>query len=536
MTQNVETPAIDALVENPLFVRLQRYLKIRNTSALALVGCLGLVELLPLGIGIGLWPAADIGKSLPFAIGFNLVVVLLYALISAVAPHSGADYVFSSRVLPAPLAFGAKFTTQLLLAAAVGALAVLVAQAVLTPFLYYTAWYFDNSALSNLAVSMAQPQGATIVGAIVIGLAFFLSTFSPKANSRFLIFCILIALLGWAVILYQLFSGNPADFAAQWDLIFGQGSYVDQVTLARGYSLFFGVAPNWLVLAGIPLGFLLFWGARIPSEVSGEVKNSASKNQLWGGWFAVLVCGGLALGSTVLVNRALPADWLAAESQLFLYNNQLRTPAMPWLPFYAAVLRPNYVLFLLSSLGTLAGLIAALQTFIRAFGRVWLAWTKDELLPELTGYIHAGSQSPLVTTLFVAVLAEVGVAFAANLGVMRVLSSVMFGLVCMQVFPALAAVLFPLVWRKKSPSGLMNLGKGTRPLLALSGLIVLVYLGVMILNIFIFPSQGNNNGGMDFILPLIFFALGVGWFVWRSRETRKQGGSLAEHFREFPEE
>ncbi|GAP14209.1 amino acid transporters [Longilinea arvoryzae] len=536
MTQNVDTPAVDELVQSQLFVRLQRYLKIKNTSALALVGCLGLVELLPLGIGNGFWPSVDMGRTLALATGFNLVVVLLYALISAVAPYSGSDYVFTSRVLHAPLAFAAKFSSQLFLAAAAGAFAVLVAQAVLTPFLYYSSWVFQDPDLATIATSLSQPQGATIAGAIVVALVFFFSTLTPKANSRFILICVLLALLGWAAIFFQLFNANSANFATNWDLVIGEGSYAGQMPAARALSLWFGVPPQWLVLAGIPLGFLLFWGVRLPNEVSGEVKSSASKSQLLGGWFAVLVCGGLAMGSTVMVSRVISADWLAAESQLLLYSNQLKTPAMPWLPFYAALLRPNFFLFTLSTLGALAGLMAALQAFIRSFGRVWLAWTDDHMLPKLVGYIHPGSQTPLFTTLFVAILAQMGVTLAANFGVMKVLGSVMFGLICLQTFPALAAVLYPWAKRKWVKAGSANVRKANAPLLVISGLLVLAYLILMIVTIYTYPSEGYIIGGADVIILLVTFAMGLGWFAWRSRAARREGIDMARQYVDFPEE
>ncbi len=536
MAQNVEAPTAEVRVENPLFLRLHRYLKIGNTSALALAGCLGLAELLPLGIGNGFWPSADIEFILAYAIGFNLVVVLLYALISAAAPYSGADYVFTSRALNAPVAFAAKFSSQIILAGVLGALAVLVAQAILTPFLYYASWFFQNPDLMDMAASIAQPQGATIVGAIVLVLVFFTSTLSPKANSRFLQVCTLFMVLGWSVIFFQLFTGDPGNFAINWDLITGEGSYAEQISKARALSLWFGDSPDWLVLAGIPLGFLVFLGARLPSEVSGEVKGSAAKNQWLGGWFAVFVAGGLALGAAVWIKRILPAYWLAAESQLFLYNNQLNTPAMPWLPFYAALLRPNFLLFTISSLGALAGLIAALHAFLRSFGRVWLAWTTDHLLPELTGYIHPTSQAPVITTLFMAVLAQIGVTLAANFGAMHVFGAAMFGLICLQVFPALAAVIYPFARRKWAKAGAANVHPVNTALLVISGGLVLAYLGLMIWTLSTYPSGGYRIGGWDSLVLVLIFGLGLAWFAWGSYQARRQGIDLAQKFRDFPEE
>lgn len=537
MAQNIESPVVVATPEeNQMNTGLQRHLSTKNVTTLALAGCLGLVELLPLGIGYGLWPSANAVFYLAIAVGFNLIVVLLYALISEVIPRSGAVYLFTSRVLHPPLVFGASFGTQIALAVIVGALSLLVSQAVLTPFCYYLSWYFQSSSLATFAAVISQSQGAAITGAAVVLLAFFTSLLPPKRNFRFLTVCIILALVGWAAIFFQLLTADSAHFGANWDLVMDDGSFESQITAARALALMFGESPNWLLLAGIPLGFLLFYGARLPGLSAGVVDGSAGFKQWLGGWCAVLVCGGLAVGSTLLVNRSIPAEWLAAESHLFIYNNQLKIPAMPWLPFYAALLRPNLLLFFLSTLGALAGLIAALQAFFRTLGHEFIAWTKDTMLPDLTGFIHADGQMPLVATLLVAILAQVGASVAALVGVTKVLTAFLFILVCLQIFPALAAVLYPWGLRKWVKSRELHATKGKAALLVICGLLVLGYCVLLIAIAFIYPSQGYTIGVQDIILLAAGFITGILWFTWRSRLLRKRGTRMAILYKDLPKE
>lgn len=538
MSQSAEAPAeINQPVESQANVGFQRQMSTRSITALALAGCLGAAELLPVGIGIGLWPSADLGRALAFATGFNIILVLLYASIGAILPRSGADYVFTSRVLPAPLAFAGSFSLLIMAAIIVGALAVLISQAVLSPFLYYTALIAKDADLASIASTFAHPQGAIIIGTIVVLLAFLLSILSPKANSRFMWICILLALAGWGAIFFQLATADPTGFTMQWDRVIGEGSYIEQIPTARSLSLVFSDAPGGLILAGIPLGFLIFYGARLSISSSNEVQGAVGRSQFIGGLLAVLVCGALAAGSTLLVARSIPPDWLAAESHLFLYDQLLEIPALPWLPLYATLLRPIYPLFVISTLGILAALIAGLQVFLRSFGRVIAVWADDFMMPDLAGYIHPVSQTPLIGILLVAILAEIGVSFVATLGVMQTLYAALFTLLCLQIIPALAAILYPLAQRRWAKSSLPESRQGNPRLLTICGLLTLIYTGWMIAIVYIYPAAGNSIGILDWALLAGSLAVGLVWFLWRARLLRRrQGIDAGQLFRKLPGE
>ncbi|HWQ04659.1 MAG TPA: amino acid permease [Longilinea sp.] len=537
MSEITKNPAMsDAPIENQAVIRLQRNLSQLNIAALAVAGCLAMAELLPLGIGIGLWPSADLGQGLAIAIGFNLLLVLLYALIGTVVPRSGADYIFTSRVLPAPLAFAGSFALLIAVVVAIGALAVLVAQAALTPFILYTASLLNNTSLASYGHAIMQPQGAITTGTVLVLIAFLFSILPPKIHSRILWVCLALGLVGWLAVFIQLATADPANFPAQWNLVMGEDSFAGQVTAARALSLIFGGTPGALFLAGIPLGFLVFSGARSPVLTSGEVKGKPFNVQFIGGLLAILGCGGLALVSVFLVNRALPLDWLAAESHLFLYNNQLETPALPWLPFYAVLLRPIYALFVLSTLGIIAALIAALQGFLRSFGRLVSAWADDHMMPDFVRSVHARFQAPLFAILFVSVLAEIGVSVAASYGVMKTVNATVFALVFLQVFPALAAVFFPLVRRRWNKNGVTPVKVGQTILLGISGLLSLVYLGWMIMMTFVYPAEGSPIGMIDILVLGSGLVFGLIWFTWRAVALRREGISIFKFYRSIPEE
>lgn len=537
MAQSVEIPApISTPGEVQTGTSLKRYMATRNSSALALAGCLGLAELLPVGIGMGLWPSVDMGRTLAIATGINLVLVLLYALIGAAVPRSGADYVFTSRVLPAPLAFAGNFALVITAALIVGAIAVLAAQATLTPFLLYSATEFRSSNLADFALTIAHPQGAIVAATIIVLVAFMISILSPRANSRFVLILLVLGLAGWAAILFQLITANPANFATQWDLVVGEDSYASQIISARALSLMFSDAPGTLLLAGIPLGFLVFLGARLPGQNAGEIKGSVVRSQTWGGWLAVLIGGALAIGSYLLLSKVVPTDWLAAESHLYLYSNELETPALPWLPFYAALLQPNYLLYLLSTVGILASLLAAIQAFLRSFGRTIYAWAKDDMLIDLARYIHEKSGSPLIAILLFTILVQIGVAFTASYGAMKTFNSSLFALLCLQLLPALAAIFYPLAKRRWVKAGYQSGQKISTALVVLCGVLVMVFLGWSITITFIYPAQGSAIGLVDLVVLGGGYLFGVILFFWRAIDLRRKGTNLFEQFKTIPEE
>jgi len=534
ITENLA--ATDATVENQNVIRLQRNLSLVNVVALTLAGCLAMAELLPLGIGIGLWPSADLGGVLAIAMGFNLLLVFLYSLIGSAVPRSGADYIFTSRVLPAPLAFAGSFALLVAVIAAVGALAVLVAQAVLTPFILYTAAMLNNTSLASYGYAIMQPQGAITAGTVIVFLAFLFSIFPPKIHSRILWVCLALGLAGWLAVIIQLITADPANFPAQWNLVMGQDSYAGQIAAARALSLIFSGAPGALFLAGIPLGYLIFFGARLPVLNSNEVKGKPFNIHFSGGMAAVLTCGGLALVTILLVNRAIPVDWLAAESHLFLYNNQLETPALPWLPFYAVLLRPIYALFVISTLGIIATWIAALQAFLRSFGRLVSAWADDHMMPDFVRTVNARYQTPIFAVLFVSILAEIGVSLAASYGVMKTLNATMFALVCLQIFPALAAISFPLVRRRWNKNGANQVKIGQTILLGISGLLSLIYLGWLIMMAFVYPAEGSPIGILDILVLGGGLVFGLIWFSWRAVMLRREGISVLKPYSSVPED
>lgn len=537
MAQSELSPeTTSAPAENILISGLQKHLGFRGSARVALAGCLGLAELLPLGIGMGLWPSVDMVNVVAIAIGVNLFIVLLYTLISAAAPLSGADYVFTSRVIPAPFAFASFFCLVIAVALAVGALAVLVSQAVMTPFLLYSATQFQNSNLADFAIAMTQPQGSIISGTVIVFLAFLIAVLSPKTNGRVLSVLLALGLAGWAAIIFQLLGADSAGFATRWDNVVGQGSYAGQISAARALSLMFTTTPSPFFLAGIPLGFLIFFGARLPVLHSEEIRGSSIKSTLWGGLLALLVSGGLAVVTLLLLSRLLPGEWMAAESHLYLYNNQLEKPALPWLPFYAVLLQPNYPLFVVSSIGLLAASLAALQVIIRAFGRTIFAWARDGFLVELARYVHSGNYNPLVTTLLFTIVAQIGVSIAATVGAMKTLNSSMFALVCAQIFPALAAVFYPLARSRWLKHGDATGGKVPPVLLTFLGLLTLAFLGWTIATTFIYPAQGVAINRLDLFILGGGFVVGLVMFFWQAINFRRHGESFFQSFRQIPKE
>jgi amino acid transporter len=209
---------------------------------------------------------------------------------------------------------------------------------------------------------------------------------------------------------------------------------------------------------------------------------------------------------------------------------------LPWLPFYAALLQPNYLLFCLSTAGILAGLVAALQTMIRAFGRMVYALAKDGFLVDLARYVHAGNRNPLVAHLIFTIVAQVGVSLAANLGVVKILHSTLFAMVCTQLFPALAAVFHPLAKRGWNQRGESSGGKVNSALLVFFGFLAVVIFGWTIAVSLLYPAQGAAIGTTDFIVLGIGFVIGLVLYFWQAILSRRRGMDLLKPYPHFPDD
>jgi amino acid transporter len=356
-----------------------------------------------------------------------------------------------------------------------------------------------------------------------------------------------LGLLAWLIIYYSLLSASgPQDFQAAWNRFMAGtsrfGSYESRIPLAIQAGM--RINPNvWVMtLAGLIMGFWIYYGYYIPTFFAGEVKQ-ASRTLIIGSWSALLITWAIFTLGAVLLQRLVPLEWIAAEG--YLANNPDAVAqvagepvlAMPWITFYAAILQPNFWLVLFTAIAWVYTLVNLAQTYFFYASRIVFAWAFDRVVPDLIAHVHPRWGSPLVAVTLIALLAELGVYDAAVGGPLGTQLTFAFFAVVTQVIPVLAITLFPFLRPdlfEQSPD-IVRWRIGRIPGITIIGSITLLYLLWMIVASFLFPAVGVANPGRT--VPLLIGMLASGavvYYLARWYRLRQEGIDIRLTFKTIP--
>lgn len=203
-------------------------------------------------------------------------------------PRSAADYTLGSRVLSAPLAFAASWTLVIFSAMVSGSLIAWIPKTAF-PVLFRTMGIVtNNQAMINFANWSCTTAGIVIIGSICTVLVFCLMILPTKTILRILEIGFFLGIIAWVIIYIQLGSGTPEKFQTAWDQFMGSGSYASRIQLAKDNGMVTNPNVAMMTLAGLIMGFWIFYGYYIPTFFAGEVKQ-ADNTLLTGSWASLLV-------------------------------------------------------------------------------------------------------------------------------------------------------------------------------------------------------------------------------------------------------
>jgi APA family basic amino acid/polyamine antiporter len=343
-----------------------------------------------------------------------------------------------------------------------------------------------------------------------------------------------LGLLAWVVIYFQLGTAAKDAFPAAWDRFMGAGSYEGRIALAEANGMVTNPNVAIMTLAGLIMGFWIFYGYYIPTFFAGEVKQAES-TLISGSWASLIVTWAIFVVGALLLQRLVPLNWIAAES--YLSQSGYEGLTMPWIIFYAAILKPSFPLLLIVLVGWVYTLINLAQTYFFYCSRIIFAWSFDRLIPERVCYIHPTLNSPIIAILIIALIAEVGVIDAATGGVMGAQLNFVFFAVCTQLIPVLAMTLFPFTKPDlfENASAFVKRRFGKVPVITIVGAITMTYLLWMIIASFMFPAVGGRIGvgTLGTLAGFIISGLVV-FYIARSYRMSKEGIDINWTFQSVP--
>ena len=501
------------------------------------VHCISLSSsgLIPFSWVAGVWPGSSIIGVLSVAMFFCLFHAYTYSVIGASMPRSAADYTMASRTLNAPLAFAASWTLVIFSAMVAGSLIAWIPKTAIPVLFRAMGIISNNPALTDFASWSSTKAGIIVIGTICAIITFITMILPTRTILRILEVGFFLGLIAWAILYFQLGTAAKDAFPAAWDKFMGAGSYAARIDLAKANGMVTNPNVAMMTLAGLIMGFWIFYGYYIPTFFAGEVKQ-AEKTLLAGSWSSLLVTWAIFVVAALLLQRLVPLEWIAAESYLSNAGVSDANP-MPWITFYAGILKPNFVLLWVVAFAWVYTLINLAQTYFFYCSRIIFAWSFDRLIPEKVCYIHPTLHSPIIAITIITLIAEVGVIDAATGGVMGAQLNFVFFAVCTQLIPVLAITLFPFTKPDlfENASAFVKRRLGKIPVITIVGGITLAYLLWMIIAAFLYPAVGGRIG-TGTLLTLAGFVISgiIVFFVARWYRLKKEGIDIKWTFESVP--
>jgi APA family basic amino acid/polyamine antiporter len=505
------------------------------------VHCISLSSsgLIPFSWVAGVWPGSSIIGVLTVAMFFCLFHAYTYSVIGATMPRSAADYTLASRTLSAPLAFAASWTLVIFSAMVAGSLIAWIPKTAF-PVLFRTMGIvLNNQGFINFATWSSTAVGIALIGTICTIITFVLMILPTRTILRILEVGFFLGLLAWVILYFQLGTAAKDAFPAAWDKFMGSGSYAARIDLAKQNGMVVNPNVAMMTLAGLIMGFWIFYGYYIPTFFAGEVKQAES-TLIAGSWASLLATWAIFVVGAILLQRLVPLEWIAAESYLSNAGVSDANP-MPWITFYAAILKPNIILLWIVAIAWFYTLINLAQTYFFYCSRIIFAWSFDRLIPEQVSYIHPTLNSPIVAIAIITVIAEVGVLDASGWlwpgSVMGAQLNFVFFAVCTQLVPVLAMTLFPFTKPDlfENASAFVKRKLGQVPVITIVGAITMAYLLWMIIASFMYPAVGGRigTGTLGTLAGFVISGLIV-FYIARAYRMNKEGIDINWTFQSVP--
>ena len=497
-----------------------------------------------IGVGVALlflWGAQLPGASILWATVICTVFVALttaynYSVAAGAFPRSGADYVFASRVLGPVWGF------------------MLSGQQVIWNFFWmaFNAWamvnfalpgtlqllgtFTHNQTLINLAGQVTNIWFVVAVAVILQILFAWLHISGIKNYFLYMKITVSICALSLVIaILVLLFGGS--NFQANWDAIVGgTGSLTYQGVIDAAKTA--GFNPNTpfnfgATLALMPMVFWIVGFFNGSPQIGGEVKKARS-TQFTAMVTATLVNGGIVAVLALLVERFIGLQFLNSLGYLFFNGGVKGLSVTPDFNFMVNVIARSTPVAALLGLAYVLWATNGTPNIIAFITRSMLAYSFDRMAPEAMGEVSEKTHTPIKAILFTVVMGLVAIVVILVWKQASLLSSMMaqiFGYLVLSI----AAIVFPFKFPKLWQSTTSARKVAGIPLVAGTGVLSVLFIGVMGYYFGFYPIFGANTPlsltavAITIIIPIIYY------FAYRAAQKSK-GIDVDLAYKEIPPE
>jgi amino acid transporter len=500
-----------------------------------------------LGIGIALmfiWGPYLLpgGNMLLSVVICSLIVAFstayIYAIGSGAFPRSGADYIFTSRIL-GPL-WGFLYSIQF----------------IIWGFFWmgFNTWALANFALPQmftaLGVILGKPELITLgsqftsIGAVIVISVIFQALFAAlaiwgmKPFFQYMKISGAIAILAIAVsALLLLFSGG--QFADRWNAVVaqsGQGLPYDQV-ISEAAKLGFKPDQPFSITQTLALMPLVFWMVgyfAMSQVVSGEVK-SARSSQYLAMVVVTLLYGAAIFIITALVIRYIGTTFLGSLGFLYFeHPDVINMTVQPNFNYLVSLLTQSAPVIALVGIGYAFWTLNGTPNWLAVVPRYLLSYSFDRMAPEALGEVSDRYHTPVKAIIFSAVMGLIAVVVLilwAQASLLSVVLAQMWFFIVYSVAAAIFPYKFPQLW-KATTSGRKIAGI---PLITIAAVVSILFTA-LISYYFLFYAMFGANSATSLIAVLITVLAGAVYYYGYKAFQKSRGVEVDLVFKEIPPE
>ena len=456
------------------------------------------------------------------AIGVGIV----YALLAAVYPRSGGEYVFLSRIVRPEVGFVISFVQAFWYTFYFGINGAFFSIYGLSPLFGTLGIQLHNSTLTDIGTFFSSQVGIFVGGTVVIALVAVMVFRGMGAYFRFQRWGTLIGLASVVITLIVLALGasGALHFQSSFDAVAGAGAYAK---LTAGVSVPTTTLPATLNFMVWPAFSILFSVNMV--SFSGEIKN-VRRGPLLGIVGAMVLSGIIFIAFQVFARAAMGDAFLIGSAT----TDKFPLGVAPFVNSMASILGGNWVLTIVINLWVILIIPYALGSNVIYGSRALLAWSLDGVAPAKLGEVSERYHSPVVAIGVLFVLAEVWLAIYAFTTLVAILSGLLTFSIAFLVV-SLTGLVFPFVKREvfeRSPAAIRVAGI---PLMTIAALVGVVFTAFLLYRSFVDETFGAN-AQISLEMTVAAFVLSLVWFYIARAYRIRRGVAVDKRFQEIPVE
>lgn len=489
---------------------------------------------------LSLYPGADLRPSvLVGAFVFTVTGALIY-LMTVAMPRTGADYVWTSRIIHPVLGFVTNFTFVIFFFALGAGLLIWIPVYGIAPMLSALGIIWSNPGLISLATTVASPPTSYLIAFVAVLGVLLPPFFGTKVVFRSMWVYVPITLIGTFAMIFAFLSAPNATFVANFNRLSGMNyaATIKAGALPLGFN-------NTSTLLGSVFTIAALIGFNFSAYYTGEVKN-VRKNQLMGIMGSLYLALAVYAAVFIALYYSVGADFFNAVSTLAATGNSFyKLPSPPVMNFLVAFATPNPLIIILTTVGYIAGIIpAVLLANFYTQTRNMFAWSFDGIMPSALSKMGTRYNSPYIAVGVGAVAYAIcGILYYSWPPMSLYLTYGLTGQMFPYVVVGLVGVLFPFVRKdlfKASPE-ITKKRIGRVPWVCILGAIAVV-CNVGLIYALVLPAVTPPPSGPPIVqlsayaaVPLVGLA-GLIIYIVMFYYRKSQGIDLTYTFKEVPPE